>query len=255
MRRRSLLSLPALAASYPARAQAPLALLTAGPGSAFLPYGEGLAAFLGRQGIPVTVRRTTGSLQNLSMVEDDPNVLGTALLGSAWDTLQGTPAAGGRHHTEVRALFPMYQTSFQAAALRVSGITSSPTSTNGGLAAVRHEGRPRSSFAPPPTRQALPPRSSAVSPRCRPRRWRPGTSTPSGKAQWCPFPRCCWRSDVPTHWYSDCGRRRSRRSCPISRPRHCRPAPILGRLPRLRASAPGTSSWPMQRCRRRGRMT
>jgi TRAP transporter TAXI family solute receptor len=123
MRRRSLLSLPALAASYPARAQAPLALLTAGPGSAFLPYGEGLAAFLGRQGISVTVRRTTGSLQNLSMVEDDQNALGTAFLGSAWDALQGTPAAGGRRHTEVRALFPMYETSFQAAALRVSGIT------------------------------------------------------------------------------------------------------------------------------------
>jgi TRAP transporter TAXI family solute receptor len=123
MRRRSLLSLLALAASCPARAQAPLALLTAGPGSAFLPYGEGLAAFLGRQGIPITVRRTTGSLQNLSMVEDDPNALGTAFLGSAWDALQGTPAAGGRRHTEVRALFPMYETSFQAAALRVSGIT------------------------------------------------------------------------------------------------------------------------------------
>ena len=95
MRRRSLLSLPALAASYPVRAQAPLALLTAGPGSAFLPYGEGLAAFLGRQGISTTVRRTTGSLQNLSMVEDDPNALGTAFLGSAWDALQGTPAAAG----------------------------------------------------------------------------------------------------------------------------------------------------------------
>ncbi|WP_277751932.1 TAXI family TRAP transporter solute-binding subunit, partial [Dankookia rubra] len=57
------------------------------------------------------------------MVEDDPDALGTAFLGSAWDALQGTPAAGGRRHSEVRALFPMYETSFQAAALRVSGIT------------------------------------------------------------------------------------------------------------------------------------
>jgi uncharacterized protein len=126
MQRRSLLPMPvllALTASRPARAQASLALLTAGPGSAFLPYGEGLAAFLGRQGVAITVRQSTGSLQNLSMVEDDPNALGTAFLGSAWDALQGTPAAGGRRHTRVRALFPMYETSFQVAALRASGIT------------------------------------------------------------------------------------------------------------------------------------
>ena len=57
------------------------------------------------------------------MVEDDPTALGTAFLGSAWDAIQGTPAAGGRTHTRVRALFPMYETSFQAAALRRSGIT------------------------------------------------------------------------------------------------------------------------------------
>ena len=126
MRRRSLLPVSVLLASAAlcgARAQSPLVLLTAGPGSAFLPYGEGLATFLGRQGIAVAVRQTAGSLQNLSMVEDDPNALGMAFLGSVWDALQGTPAAGGRRHTRVRALFPMYETSFQAAALRTSGIT------------------------------------------------------------------------------------------------------------------------------------
>jgi TRAP transporter TAXI family solute receptor len=124
MRRRSLLATPALLAlAAPARGQAPLQLYTAGPGSAFLPYGEGIAAYLGRHGIPVAVRQSTGSLQNLSFVEDDPAALGTAFLGSAWDALQGTPAAGGRRHTRVRALFPMYETSFQVAALRASGIT------------------------------------------------------------------------------------------------------------------------------------
>ena len=51
MRRRALLPVSALLASTAsdrARAQAspPLVLLTAGPGSAFLPYGEGLPAFL-----------------------------------------------------------------------------------------------------------------------------------------------------------------------------------------------------------------
>lgn len=126
MQRRSILLLSALVASgfgRAAQAQQALTLLTAGSGSAFLPYGEGLAAFLSQQGVPVTVRQSAGSLQNLSLVEDDPTALGTAFLGSAWDAIKGTPAAGGRPHTRVRALFPMYETSFQAAALRTSGIT------------------------------------------------------------------------------------------------------------------------------------
>lgn len=50
MKRRTTLLLPMLAA-LPARAQAPIAFHTAGPGSAFLPYGEGVAAWLGRQGL------------------------------------------------------------------------------------------------------------------------------------------------------------------------------------------------------------
>lgn len=106
-----------------ARAQAPLALYGAGAGSAFLPYAEGVAAFLRGRGIAVEARQSTGSLQNLSFVEDDPRALGTAFLGSVQDALDGTPAAGGRRHTRIRALFPMYETSFQLAALASSGIT------------------------------------------------------------------------------------------------------------------------------------
>ena len=125
MRRRPLLAaslLAAFPAGFPARAQTPLRLHTAGAGSAFLPYGEGLAAFLARQGIALTVERSAGSLENLARVEDDPASLGTAFLGSVVDALNGTPAAGGRAHHNIRALFPMYETSFQAAARRDSGI-------------------------------------------------------------------------------------------------------------------------------------
>jgi hypothetical protein len=120
MRRRALLATPLLA--LPAAGQEPLRLYTAGAGSAFLPYGEGLAAFLARHGIAVSVQRSAGSFENLAKVEDDPGALGTAFLGSAADALAGAPAAGGRAHRRVRALFPMYETSFQAAALRGSGI-------------------------------------------------------------------------------------------------------------------------------------
>lgn len=123
MRRRAALLLPTLM-GLPAMAQTmPLKFYTAGPGSAFLPYGEGVAAYLSRQGITLDVRQSTGSLQNMTAAEDDIQALGTVFLGSAWDALEGTPAAGGRRHTRVRALFPMYETSFQVATLKRSGLT------------------------------------------------------------------------------------------------------------------------------------
>jgi uncharacterized protein len=122
MLRRPLLTLPWLAA-LPAAAQPALAFHTAGAGSAFLPYGEGVAAWLARQRFAVRVERSTGSLQNLARVEDDANAIGCAFLGSVKDALDGTPAAGGRRHTHLAALFPMYETSFQVAAPKRSGIT------------------------------------------------------------------------------------------------------------------------------------
>lgn len=119
MQRRTLLA----AAAMPALAQGtPLKVFGAGPGSAFLPYAEGLAAFLRGAGIAAEARTSTGSLQNLTFVEEDPGAIGTAFLGSVQDALSGTPAAGGRRHTQVRALFPMYETAFHVAALASSGL-------------------------------------------------------------------------------------------------------------------------------------
>jgi uncharacterized protein len=125
MMRRSLLASPAvLSLAGEAGAQgAPLTIHTAGQGSPFVTYGQAIAALLGRNGVAASVAASTGSLQNLTAVEDDPNALGTAFLGSVWDALQGTPAAGGRRHVNIRALWPMYETSFQIAALATSGLT------------------------------------------------------------------------------------------------------------------------------------
>ncbi|HZH45841.1 MAG TPA: TAXI family TRAP transporter solute-binding subunit [Roseococcus sp.] len=127
MRRRSLLAAatlpPALLPSGGAWAQPMLDIFTAGQGSAFVTFGEGVAGLLRRQGINAMVRASTGSLQNLSAVEDQPSALGTAFLGSVWDALEGTPAAGGRRHVNLRALLPMYETSFQVAALESAGLT------------------------------------------------------------------------------------------------------------------------------------
>ncbi|WP_353211051.1 TAXI family TRAP transporter solute-binding subunit [Rhodovarius sp.] len=123
MNRRAAMASPLIALTQPAQAQVPLRIFAAGPGSAFLPYAEGLAAYLRQGGIPAEARTSAGSLQNLALVQDDPLALGTAFLGSVQDALQGSQAAGGRRHVAVRALFPMYETAFHIAALTSSGLT------------------------------------------------------------------------------------------------------------------------------------
>ncbi len=110
----------------PARAQpaAPVTLMTAGEGSAFLPYGQGVAAYLASKGIHIDVRKSAGSNENLSAVDASATTIGTAFMVSAYDAMNATGWAAGRRHENLRALFPMYETSFQVAALRSSAITS-----------------------------------------------------------------------------------------------------------------------------------
>jgi TRAP transporter TAXI family solute receptor len=103
---------------------AQVTLMTAGDGSAFLPYGQGVATFLGRKGIGIEVRKSAGSNENLSAVDASADVIGTAFMGSAYDAINGTGWAAGRKHENLRALFPMYETSFQVAVLRKSAIKS-----------------------------------------------------------------------------------------------------------------------------------
>ncbi|MCU0986181.1 MAG: TAXI family TRAP transporter solute-binding subunit [Acetobacteraceae bacterium] len=124
MRRRLILAASSAAfLASAARAQGARPFYTAGPGSAFLPYGEALARFAATRGIALEVRQSAGSLENLRRVEDEPEAIGTAFLGSVVDALNGTPAAGGRRHRAIRALFPMYETGFMAVALASRGLT------------------------------------------------------------------------------------------------------------------------------------
>lgn len=125
--RRTLLGGAAALISSPAFAQGPgpaLALATAGPGSAFLPYGQGIAQVLAKSGIAIGIRESKGSNENLDLVDASPNLMGTAFLGSALDALNGTGFAAGRRHANVRALFPMYETAFMAATLAPRGLAS-----------------------------------------------------------------------------------------------------------------------------------
>ncbi len=98
-------------------------IYAAGPGSAFLPYAQGLAAYLSAQGLQAEALESKGSIENLGRVEQEPGKLGTAFLGTAFEAVHGSAAwTQGKKHGHVRALFPMYQTSFQVVALRASGI-------------------------------------------------------------------------------------------------------------------------------------
>ena len=103
---------------------APVTLMTAGDGSVFLPYGQGIAKFLAAKGIAIEVKQSAGSNENLSAVDASAATIGTAFMGSAYDAMNGIGWAAGRKHENLRALFPMYETSFQVAALRMSTIRS-----------------------------------------------------------------------------------------------------------------------------------
>jgi TRAP transporter TAXI family solute receptor len=113
------LALPRLALAQSAELQ----LMTAGAGSAFLPYGQGLAKVLAAANIVIAVKESKGSNENLSIVDALPSALGMAFLGSAFEAVTGTGFAAGRKHLNIRALFPMYETAFMAAALRLRNIT------------------------------------------------------------------------------------------------------------------------------------
>lgn len=117
-------TLAAVMAAPHARAQgAPLQFYSAGQGSAFLPYAEALARYLATTAAPaVQARVSSGSLENLRAVNESAANIGAVFLGSALDAVAGTgPFAIGRLGN-LRALFAMYETSFQIAAPRASGL-------------------------------------------------------------------------------------------------------------------------------------
>jgi uncharacterized protein len=119
------LALTAMGAALPgASAQSvTLDFFTAGQGSGFLPYGEGVAKIVNAQGgVQLTVRESKGSIENIGFVEARTDAVGTAFLGSAYEAQNGIGPFTGRKHVNLRALAPMYETSFQIAARLSSGI-------------------------------------------------------------------------------------------------------------------------------------
>jgi len=100
-------------------------IYSAGQGGVFLPYAQGLGAYLTAQGLKAQAVQSTGSIENLQKVDAEPQGLGTVFLGNGYEAVTGTGAwTQGKKHTNVRALFPMYETSFQVVALKNAGLTS-----------------------------------------------------------------------------------------------------------------------------------
>ena len=110
--------------AMPAIAEDTVTFMTAGEGSAFLPYGQGVAKYLAAKGLHIEIKKSGGSNDNLTAVDASPMTIGTAFMASAYDAVNGTGFAAGHKHENLRALFPMYETSFQVAALRTSGLHS-----------------------------------------------------------------------------------------------------------------------------------
>ena len=104
-----------------------ISIYSAGQGSAFLPYAQGVSAYLTANGIQARAIESGGSIDNLQKLDEKSNAgpqrLGTVFLGSAFEAVNGSAAwTSGKKHTALRALFPMYETSFQVVALRSSGL-------------------------------------------------------------------------------------------------------------------------------------
>ena len=108
-----------------------LTLGTASPGGIYYVYGEALAQILTEKlGIPVNPLPTQGTVHDVKLIEGGGAQLGMTTMGVALEGWNGTGDwTKGMRFRNMRALFPMYDTPFQAVVLRRSGITRSHSST------------------------------------------------------------------------------------------------------------------------------
>ena len=102
-----------------------LTIGTASPGGLYLPYGQFLAKLWSQTlGIPVDAIATQGPVHNIKLLDLGAAQIGMTTMGIA---LQGWNGTGDwtkdKRYRNMRALFPMYDTPFQAVVLRRSNIT------------------------------------------------------------------------------------------------------------------------------------
>ncbi|MET4000400.1 TAXI family TRAP transporter solute-binding subunit [Marinobacterium sp. MBR-109] len=99
---------------------------TASQGGTYYIYGAGWANMVGEAlGISAGAEVTGGPVQNATLVQMGEHAFGMVTTGPLVAALQGKSAlAPGMSHEDVRAVFPMYQTTLQIIALKSSGIDS-----------------------------------------------------------------------------------------------------------------------------------
>src|SRR5216684_3560923 len=114
-------SVPAAGPDWPKS----LTLGTASPGGVYYIYGETLAQILTEQlGIAVNPLPTQGPVHNVKLVDSGGVQLGLITMGVGLQGWNGTGDwTNGKSFRDMRALFPMYDTPFQAVVLGRSGIT------------------------------------------------------------------------------------------------------------------------------------
>ena len=101
-----------------------LTIGTASQGGTYFIYGTGLAGLITSElGVNASGEVTGGPVQNATLVQTGDHQIGLVTMGPAHDAWTGkSELAPGVEHTNLRALFPMYQTPFQVVALKSSGI-------------------------------------------------------------------------------------------------------------------------------------
>jgi hypothetical protein len=117
---------PALGQAQNADWPKSLTLATASPGGVYYVYGEAMTQVL-TESLKITVNHlpTQGPVHNVKLVESGDAQLGMITMGVGLQGWNGTGDwVGGQRYRKMRALFPMYDTTFQFVALRRSGITS-----------------------------------------------------------------------------------------------------------------------------------
>ncbi|MEE2862180.1 MAG: TAXI family TRAP transporter solute-binding subunit [Paracoccus sp. (in: a-proteobacteria)] len=115
---------PAMAQDDRADWPSSLTIGTASQGGTYFIYGTGLAGMISQNlDLNASAEVTGGPVQNATLVETGDHQIGLLTMGPAYEAWTGnSELAPGVEHKSLRALFPMYQTPFEAVALESSGI-------------------------------------------------------------------------------------------------------------------------------------
>jgi uncharacterized protein len=116
---------PSIAAAEPDWPKS-LAIGTASPGGTYYVYGQALADILGKElGIEVSAQATQGSTRNIILIEQHQAALGLITMGIGWEAWNGTGEwTKGERFRAMRAVLPMYDSPFQIAVPKRSGVKS-----------------------------------------------------------------------------------------------------------------------------------